>query len=312
MRITTPPSNEMVSKWLIERYGNDFEPRFLNDLVISYENSINEHSEYSKKRAIKYIADNFFKLDRIYRKQETIYWLKRGWDTQIAEFKRIVRNRQWYLDKYGPIDGVIKYENKNKNISNNSGHTLDKYIDRYGSTIGTIKYDDYKKGCARNLEFFIKKYGEKDGKIKFKEFKRHIGKASKESMLVFKPLIDWLKESVDVNELYYGEDNSREFFIVNNGKTYLYDFTIKNLKIMIEFNGVKFHVNELWSENVKKEWKHPFKELTYLEAIDNDKFKLNLARDNGFSVLVIWSDLPIEENIDICKEFIKNKINENN
>lgn len=312
MRITTPPSNEMVTKWLIERYSDDFEPRFLNDLVINYENSINKHTEYSKKRTIKYIADNFFKLDRIYRKQETMYWVKRGWDTQIAEFKRIVRNKQWYINEYGSVDGLLKYQEKNSNISNNCGHTLDKYIIRYGENKGIVKYDNYKKGCARNLEFFVKKYGEIDGKNKYKEFKRHIGKASKESMLVFKPLIDWLKESIDVNEVYYGDDNSREFFIVNNGKTYLYDFTIKNLKIIIEFNGVKFHVNELWSENIKKEWKHPFKEITYLDVIENDKFKLNLASDNGFSVLVIWSDLPIEENIDICKEFIKNKINENN
>jgi hypothetical protein len=312
MKITTPPSNEMVSKWLIEKYGDDFEPRFLDELVINYENSINKHTEYSKKRTIKYIADNFFKLDRIYRKQETIYWVKRGWDIQIAENKRIVRNKQWYIDKYGVIDGVIKYENKNKNISNNCGHTLDKYIIRYGNDLGVIKYEEYKKNCARNLEFFIRKYGDVDGKNKYKEFKKHIGKASKESMLIFKPIIDWLKGRIDINEIYYGDDNSREFFIINNSKTYLYDFTIKNLKIIIEFNGVKFHVNELWSENIKKEWKHPFKEITYLDAIKNDKFKLKLANENGFSVLVIWSDSPIEENIDICKEFIKNKINENN
>ena len=205
----------------------------------------------------------------------------------------------------------MKYNKKNNNISNNCGHTLDKYIDRYGHVDGPIKYDEYKKGCARNLEFFIKKYGDIVGKKKFKDFKKHIGKASKESMLIFKPLVEWLINYINKSEIYYGENDSREFFIVKNSKTYLYDFTIKSLKLIIEFNGVKFHVNENWSDDVKNKWKHPFKNMSYLDSIENDKFKIHLAKDSGFDVLVIWSDIPVEENIEICKNFITNKLNKN-
>ena len=145
-------------------------------------------------------------------------------------------------------------------------------------------------------------------KKKYKEFKKHIGKASKESMLVFKPLIEWLKGFIDENEIYYGDGKSREFFIVKDSKTYLYDFTIKKYKLIIEYNGVKFHVNEKWPEEIKQNWKHPFKELNYQDCIENDKFKDNLAIENGFKVLRIWSDSPIEENIDICKKFIEDEI----
>ena len=295
-------------RWLVKRYGDDFEPNFLNHLVISYSNSIDKHTEYSKKRTIKYIADNFFKLDRIYRKQESLYWIKRGWSKKMAEKKRIIRNKEWYLDTYGPTEGLIKFNNKNLNISKNSGHSIDKFIKRYGEMEGKINFEEYKKNCKRNLDFFVKKYGEIEGKNKYKDFKKHIGKASKESLLIFNPLINWLKDYVDISDIYYGDKNSREFFIVEKGKVYLYDFTIKSLKIIIEYNGHMFHVNENWSEAKKIKWKHPFKSMSYQESIANDNFKKSLALKNEFKILTIWSDTPVEENISICIEFIKNNL----
>lgn len=307
-KITTPPSKEQLKNWLKEKYGDDFEPKFLENLVTKYIESINNHTEYSKKKSVKYISENFFKLDRIYRKQEKLYWLKRGWDEKTSEIKRVVRNKKWYIENYGQTDGLIKYEQKNTNISNNCGHTLEKYIKRYGKDDGFLKYEEYKKNCARNLDFFIKKYGPTIGAKKYKDFKKHIGKASKESMLVFKPLVNWLIQYVDINEIYYGDDKSREFFIVKENKTYLYDFTIKKHKIIIEFNGVRFHVNENWSDDVKLTWKHPFNNMSYLESIEYDKFKDNLAIENGFKILRIWSDTPVEQNIEICKKFIENEI----
>jgi len=307
-KILVPPTRENVKKWIVEKFGDDFEPKYLESIIDEYLKSVNTHSEYAKKLMIKYISKNIFILDRIYRKQELLYWIKRGWDQKTAENKRVVRDKNWYIKTYGDELGVKKFNDKNTNIANNCGHTLDKYIDRYGSVIGPIKYDDYKKGCARNLEFFIKKYGEKEGKIKFKEFKKHIGKASKESMLVFKPIINWLSNLVDVKEIYYGDDNSREFFIVKNSKVYLYDFTIKSLNLIIEFNGFKFHANELATIEEQKIWKHPFNKITFQESIEYDKFKNNLAIENGFKVLTIWSNIPVEENIKICKQFIENEI----
>ncbi len=311
-KILTPPNKEKLKNWIIEKYGDDFEPDYLNKIVDNFSESTLKHKEYSKKKSLLYIGKHIIKLDRIYRKQESLYWIKRGWDIKIAEEKRVIRNKDWYIRKYGVDEGIIKYNDKNVNISNNCGHTLEKYIARYGNIEGVVKYDDYKKGCARNLEFFVKKYGEDNGLKKYKIFKKHIGKASHESLLVFTPLIEWLSNIIDNKEIYYGNIGSREYFLVDNGKTYLYDLTIKLLKLIIEFNGVKFHVNENWSLEEKKKWKHPFNSLTYEDAIKNDKFKKELAENNGFSVLTIWSDTPVEENIELCKIFINDKINERN
>lgn len=306
-----PPSKEQITNWLIEHYGNDFEPKFLQQIVKEYLLSTSTHNQYAKKKSIAYISKNILKLDRIYRKQEQLYWIKRGWTKEIADTKRIVRNKDWYIKTYGEIDGVVKYNTKCSNISANCGHTLEKYINRYGNELGIIKWNDYKENCARNLDYFILKYGNVEGKIKYKSFKKHIAKASKESLLVFKPLIDWLINFIDIHDIYYGDGNSREYFLVEKSKTYLYDFTIKNLNIIIEYNGIKFHVNEEWPMERKINWKHPFKSTNYLECIKNDKMKIELAKKNGFNILTIWSDTPIEENINLCKQFIEKKLNEN-
>jgi very-short-patch-repair endonuclease len=307
-KILIPPKREQLNIWIIEKYGDDFEPKFLEKIIEDYLKSTLKHKEYSKKKSLLYIGKYIIRLDRIYRKQETSYWIKRGWGIKIAEGKRVIRDKKWYIEKYGLEEGVTKYNNKNINISNTCGHTLEKYIKRYGENLGIIKYNDYRKNCARNLAFFIKKYGDVEGNKKYKTFKKHIGKASKESLLIFEPLIDLIRNKFDLSDIYYGSKTSREFFIINDGKTYLYDFTIKSLKLIIEFNGVKFHVNESWSKDKKKLWKHPFKEITYDEMVQNDKFKLKLAESNGFEVLTIWSDTPIEENIKMCEEFINKKL----
>ena len=305
-KITNPPTKENVKLWVIEKYGNDFEPTFLNNIVNEYNKSTIYHNQYAKKLTIKYISENILKWERIYRKQEILYWVKRGWDEKISETKRIIRNKQWYLDNYGETEGLLKFNRKNENISNNCGHslekfivkygvdkgnekwgdfkvnsrrdlnfyirkygeekgiisfnnkikklahTLDNYIERHGEIEGTIKFNNHKKSCSRGLGFFISKYGEIDGKIKYKEFKKCYGKASKESMLVFNPIIDYVKEFIDISEIYYGSNNSREFFISNNGKIFLYDFTIKSLNIIIEFFDIKIFKNQIRSINLIK------------------------------------------------------------
>ena len=310
-RITTPPTKDDLRVWVIEKYGGDFEPTYLNSLIDEFINDIGKHKEYSKKRSLKYFSENYFKLDRIYRKQEKLYWIKRGWSEIDAEKKRVVRNKSWYIKTYGEVDGIKKYEMKCKNISNNCGHSLEKFINRYGEKIGKDKWVEYKRGCVRDLNHFIIKYGDIDGYNKYKEFKGHIGLASKESLKVFKPLIEWVTKMIPMNEIYVGIPKSREFFISENGKQYLYDFTIKKLKIIVEFNGVKFHVNENWSKERINNWVHPFKRFSVDEQIEYDKMKLSLAKNHGFDVLTIWSDTSVEENIKICKEFILTKLNNN-
>lgn len=281
-KIITPPTEEQLKTWLIEYYGDNFEPSKLQSIIKQYLGSVNEHTMYSKKKSISYISKNIFVFDRLYRKQEKQYWIIRGWDDIEAENKRIVRNQKWYIDTYGEVEGLERYKLKCENISKNSGHSLEKFIQRYGETDGERRYIEYKK---------------------------HTSKASKESLLVFNKVLKHFENKIDKSDIYYGVKNSREYFISTSDAYYLFDFTIRSLKIIIEFNGVKFHINPEWSDEVKQKWKHPFnKNKMYEEILEYDIQKYKVAKDQGFDLLVIWSDTPIEENVEKCINFINKKL----
>jgi very-short-patch-repair endonuclease len=369
-RLAPKPTKSDLESWMKQKYGDDFEPKFLENIIKQYLNTIDEHNEYSKRRSIKYISQNIFKLDRIYRKQETQYWITRGWDSDTSEKKRVVRDKNWYISTYGEVEGLKKLREKNKRISENSGHSLDKYIKKYGDERGRVEWDIYRSKCVRNQDFFIGKYGEELGKIKYSEFKEksmlagytfeycvnkygyhegtekyqnylskikpnihnfirkygeelgvekhkqfkesstvRIGKASKESLLVFKPLMLWLEQLIDISNIYIGYGKNKEYFINNGVNIYLYDFTIRNLKIIIEFNGVTFHANPEWDDTKLLEWSNPFnKEQTSQQNISNFDDKIKTAESNGFKVLTIWSDLDVDTNLEKCKEFILNNL----
>ncbi len=135
-----------------------------------------------------------------------------------------------------------------------------------------------------------------------------IGKASKESLIIFKPLIDWcIKEGILYNDIYIGYDNKNEYFIKNEKRLYFYDFTIKSKKIIIEYNGVAFHP-KVGDVN----WINPFTNEGYKECLEKDNKKINNAKKEGFNILVIWSDEDPLINLEYCKKFIKNNYKNEN
>jgi len=137
-----------------------------------------------------------------------------------------------------------------------------------------------------------------------------IGKASKESLIIFEPLIRWcLSEGIDYDDIYLGVDGKREYFIQTNKKIYFYDFCIRSKKIIIEFHGTSFHANPN-DENVN-EWRHPFTGETAKINLHNTNIKNKKAIQKGFSLIEIWSNEDPNTNLEICKKFIKNNIYEN-
>lgn len=379
-KIIIPPTREQIKNRIIKNYGADFNPLYLDTIIDKYFENIDVHKQYSVKNSIKYISEKIYCLDRIYRKQEILYWVKRGWTDKEAEEKRIVRDKQWYISTLGEIDGLKKLEDKNKKISASCGHTFNRFIKRYGEDLGLQKWIDYKNGCKRNLEFFSKKYGIVEGKIRYEKFiedsiwqngytldycikkygdsagykiyadyvkkitpslenciKKYgtvrgpifltnwkntatinlnkcerTGSVSKESLLFFDPIIKWLNGIIDNQDIYVGSKDSREWFINTNSNLYFYDFTIKTLNLIIEYNGSAWHANPQWPDEKLNKWKHPFKKENYKINIDKFNNKINFAKSKGFDVLVIWGDENKKLNLQKCKDFIIKKINDEN
>lgn len=72
-----------------------------------------------------------------------------------------------YIEKYGEIEGNIKYNTALQN--NKNGKSIDSYIKKYGDDALKIKKEHNKNKCV-TLDKMIKKYGEYDGKIKYNKW----------------------------------------------------------------------------------------------------------------------------------------------
>lgn len=134
-----------------------------------------------------------------------------------------------------------------------------------------------------------------------------IGKASIESLEVFDPLVEWcLYLGINIDDIYLGINDKKEFFLQTDKKLYFYDFCIRSKKIIIEFHGIAFHANP--NDINVNEWKHPFTNQSYNDNIKQTEIKNKKAINAGFKLLEIWSDVDPLDNIEICKNFIKENI----
>lgn len=101
-----------------------------------------------------------------------------------------------------------------------------------------------KYGTCNSLEITRIKYGnEAYNEYKRKLFPTNPGKASKESLEYFSPLLNFLKENKIT--YYIGAGEKKEYKIYSNKykRGFMYDLTIitPNKKIIIEYDGAGFH-----------------------------------------------------------------------
>jgi hypothetical protein len=245
----------------ISRYGEEegirrWESR--NSKVKSYglKYSIGRHGkeegtrrwEQTLNQKIKTMSER--KKLRPYRNGRTLteYQQKHGiekgyklWDDRNKrQSKRI--SLQGYIEKYGEIDGKLKWGEFRKSMSLT---TLESFIKRHGEIEGRKRYDIFiaKIKYSSTLEFFIKKHGEINGPIKYKEYiiskiTQFNDKFSKISQDLFWNIYT---ELVEKDGCYFYELNREYTFYVweKNMKIINVDFKLGNK--IIEFDGDYWH-----------------------------------------------------------------------
>ena len=146
-------------------------------------------------------------------------------------------------------------------------------INRHGEEIGTNRYlakiAKYKASMIANLSQ-----------------RRTGGYVSEESLRFFIPLYKFCRRlGILRNDICFGIDGSREFFIRDNSFAYntgkFYDFTIKSLNMIIEYHGCYWHPKKI------EDWRNPNDYYITLEA---DRYKEKLAIDFGMGYDIAWSD----------------------
>lgn len=212
---------------------------------------------------------------RGYSPRTTEYWLKKGYTIEEAEKRvsevQITNGLKWYISRYGKSEGEKKYNER-----------ITKWLESY------------------------KKAVENDPTINKRKMVSFCN-ASKESLEVFLPIYKKYKNQL---KIYLGIEESHEYYLHNDNSIIFYDFTIPELKIIVEFNGSKFHPNsKILTESQLKNWRSLFSNETAETVVAKDTAKRKIAEHHGYTVITVWDTDNKEESIKIIEKLIESRTN---
>lgn len=242
------------------------------------------------------------------------YWISRGYTENEARDLIVSRSREF---------SKLKNEKYSKNELSDLLRTKNPICKEYWISRGFTDNEEIenlrKEYFTSSQTFFINKYGTEEGILKFEEKYRkrkdtiiqkygsmsllsgQMKKASKESRII----LDKLADFCDKLQLkyFYGIDGNTEWWcrdIDDKSKYYFYDFTIPQLNLIFEYNGIIWH-----PKGTKEQFFSPISEkYEYLKQYDIQKIKS--AENQKFKVIILWSDedqiINTQKSIQIIQE----------
>lgn len=264
------------------------------------------------------------------------YWIKRGLtDDEAAEKVKsragkstsTKRDAGFYDD---PANNPYSYEfgikqglspDEARARINAKNHNCPEYWVKRGSTEEEAVELAYKRASINSLQARQEKYGEADGIASYNATRLKMASSwstrsmagrnfasSEQADHLFSRLYKFIRR------LGYSRDdvqcnlNRGELFIRSENGIYFYDFVLRPLKLIIEFNGEHVHPNPDMSVGDWCAWRHAFNKKSADVVASQDKIKLSAAEDLGYNTMVVWSKDPA--NYEIAINFIKEKHNE--
>ncbi|MFA5396717.1 MAG: hypothetical protein WC346_11990 [Methanogenium sp.] len=183
----------------------------------------------------------------------------------------------------------------------------------------------YNKKCDTSLNAMMERHGNEKGEKLYHDMiaKRKVSivkhfetngvcwkKASKESLQYFIPLYISLRKNygIDRSDIFFGIGGSSEYYL-GGGPVYyyLYDFTILSKKLIIEYNGERWHPNPSMDEEKWKNWKSIGGSMADVQY-EKDMKKKRCALDHGFKYLEIWSGDAPDNNWNKINVFLKENL----
>jgi len=157
-------------------------------------------------------------------------------------------------------------------------------------------------------QYCIDKYGKEKGLARYRRYQERqasavgYGKSSKESLINF--FNEFILLLPDNLRYYIGIAGNKEYFLFDDThKMRLFDFTIPELKIIIEYHG------SLWHYNPQRLLKSPYETLS--SRNQKDIYKKELAESYGYDYYVVFDTDKFvskqQELIKIIKEKYENK-----
>lgn len=239
------------------------------------------------------------------------YWLKKGYSEEESilqiEGQKLVSLRGC-IARFGEEEGIKVWndrEEKRSEAGKKGSAGLEYWLNK-GYSLEEAKVKRSERQTTFSKDICIEKYGEEEGLKRFtkrqnewqKSLYRNGNLKSGYSKISQELFLKILKEytPLENGKLNFALHNG-EYTLSNNNSFFRLDFTDLNNNKIIEYNGDQYHGNP--KKYLAEDRPNPFrKELTAKDIWDKDNNKIELAKQNGFEVLVIWDS-----------EYKKNKIN---
>lgn len=241
------------------------------------------------------------------------FWMEKGYSTEESESKvkevmseihlktskKLKDNPGKYASKYPTkIEYYLKKgfseEQAKKEISKiQNRFSLEKCIEISGVEDGQKIWLNRQVKWQKSLS--------KNGNIK--------GGYSEISQILFRKIIN-IYDINEIKNVFFWTKNN-EYLIKSDKSIFMYDFTDTVKRKIIEYNGDQYHANpKIYDENDLPHPYHKERGWTSKDIWKRDDVKIDLAKKEGYDVLVIWDSeyrkFP-EQTLQKCIEFINGK-----
>lgn len=188
-----------------------------------------------------------------------------------------------------------------KNLAHFVYHNLDNYYDRF-----IVLRSEQRN----SRQWYKAQMGDKVGEIEYD--RKYIsnpnmknsgrGRSSKSALELFKAIDDILiANNINVKSNYYDNERDKGEFRIRDvsGNWFCYDYTIKSMKIILEYHGEHVHPNKNWSTEKWNSWKNFYSRLDADEVYKKDAYKQKVAEVAGYQYHVIWHSSGDRQKLDI-------------
>lgn len=209
-------------------------------------------------------------------------------------------NLQYYLNKGYSEETSKELLHKRQNTV-----SLSSYINRNGLEYGLILYN-------KRIIKVKNTWNNKSDEEKYNHILKttqNFHKVSKKSLEFFNRLLNDIYKTFNISfHKIYMNDN--EYFIYDKDlkKIYYYDLCIKDINLIIEYNGILFHPNKnLLSNNDWSNWQQFISRKSAEEVYQHDIRKEFIAKQKGFDYITLWEN-EIDKDYSTIFKNVSNKI----
>ena len=189
---------------------------------------------------------------------------------------------------------------------------IEYWLDRSDDPIGSL--EEYKRTNAMSKDNYKKRHGEVEGIIRFNEAqtKRKATRLKKYGVfgittqssrpgrkVCLKLYKRFRKLGFLRTEMNCQLGNLREFARTDFEfeRSYFYDFCLRPLKIIVEYNGLYYHPRD------PQTWRR--KDLSFEDALAKDERKMSFIENLGYKTFIIWEDDDIETKLSEIIDYAK-------